>query len=44
MNLVVGATGSLGSEICRRLAAEGKLTLPRFSGQEVKPLKAQPHS
>jgi NADH dehydrogenase len=24
MNLVVGATGILGSEICRRLAAEGK--------------------
>src|SRR5512142_1577492 len=24
MNLVVGATGSLGSEICRQLAAQGK--------------------
>jgi uncharacterized protein YbjT (DUF2867 family) len=24
MNLVVGATGLLGSEICRRLAAAGK--------------------
>lgn len=38
MNLVVGATGMLGSEICRRLAAEGKpvRALVRTTSDQIK--------
>ena len=44
MNLVVGATGSLGSEICRLLAAQGKplraMVRPSADAAKVEQLKS----